>query len=103
MTIIILDLEWNTAYFSKESRFINEIIEFGAVKLDKNLDVVDDFQKFVRSRLKAFVHDLRHRFRAQLLHDRLVSDGEIRRQTERGEERTQAFVKKGVDGCDVRA
>ena len=51
MTTIILDLEWNTAYYPKQSRFINEIIEFGAVKLDENLEVVDDFQMFVRSRL----------------------------------------------------
>ena len=38
MTTIILDLEWNTAYYPKQSRFINEIIEFGAVKLDENLE-----------------------------------------------------------------
>ena len=75
MTIIILDLEWNTAYFSKESRFINEIIEFGAVKLDKNLDVVDDFQKFVRSRLtkrlRGKVKELTH-----ITNDDLLREGE---------------------------
>ena len=75
MTIIILDLEWNTAYYSRESRFINEIIEFGAVKLDENFDVVDDFQKFVRSRLtkrlRGKVKELTH-----ITNDDLIRDGE---------------------------
>ena len=51
MKIVILDLEWNTAYSRKEQRFVNEIIEFGAVKLNDRLKVVDDFQMFVKSRL----------------------------------------------------
>lgn len=49
--VIILDLEWNTAYSSRRARFVNEIIEFGAVKLDENLEIVDRFQMFVKSRL----------------------------------------------------
>ena len=49
--IIILDLEWNTAYSTRRARFVNEIIEFGAVKLDENFDVVDRFQMFVKSKL----------------------------------------------------
>ena len=51
MKIVILDLEWNTAYSRKEQRFVNEIIEFGAVKLNERLKVVSDFQMFVKSRL----------------------------------------------------
>ena len=49
--IIILDLEWNTAYSTRRGRFVNEIIEFGAVKLDDNLQVIDSFQMFVKSKL----------------------------------------------------
>ena len=51
MKIVILDLEWNTAYSRKEQRFVNEIIEFGAVKLNERLKVISDFQMFVKSRL----------------------------------------------------
>ncbi len=51
MKYIILDLEWNSAYCVKESRFINEIIEIGAVKLDENLQEIGRFQQLVRSRL----------------------------------------------------
>ncbi len=35
MNIVVLDLEWNGAYSRKLRGFINEIIEIGAVKLDK--------------------------------------------------------------------
>ncbi len=51
MNYIILDLEWNSAYCPWEQRFLNEIIEFGAVKLDENLNEVSRFQCFVRSKL----------------------------------------------------
>ncbi len=33
MQYIILDLEWNTAFDKRRKEFVNEIIEFGAVKL----------------------------------------------------------------------
>ena len=51
MTYIILDLEWNSAYCTWQQRFINEIIEFGAVKLDSELNEIGRFQCFVRSKL----------------------------------------------------
>ncbi len=51
MNYIILDLEWNSAYCTWQQRFINEIIEFGAVKLDSELNEIDRFQCFVRSKL----------------------------------------------------
>ena len=35
MEYIILDLEWNAAYSRRRGGFINEIIEFGAVKADE--------------------------------------------------------------------
>ena len=33
MDYVILDLEWNTAYSKSAHKFVNEIIEFGAVKV----------------------------------------------------------------------
>lgn len=51
MKYIILDLEWNSAYCVKESRFINEIIEIGAIKLDEQLNEIGCFQQLVRSKL----------------------------------------------------
>ena len=49
MEYIVLDLEWNTAYFKPQNRFINEIIQIGAVKLDESFNIVDTFQVLVRS------------------------------------------------------
>ena len=49
MNFVILDLEWDSAYFVKEHRFINQIIQIGAVKLDDNLEIVDSFQRIVKS------------------------------------------------------
>lgn len=51
MDYIILDLEWNNVYFKKENRFINEILQIGAVRLDNELNVIDTFQINVRSAL----------------------------------------------------
>lgn len=70
MKIVILDLEWNTAYYRQEQRFINEIIEFGAVKLNEKLRVIDTFQMFVKSqvskRLRGMVKELTHISNEQL-------------------------------------
>ncbi|HOU11377.1 MAG TPA: 3'-5' exonuclease [Clostridiales bacterium] len=51
MYYIILDLEWNNAYAWKLQGAINEIIEFGAVKLDENLQEVDTFSSLVKSQI----------------------------------------------------
>ena len=45
MSFVVLDLEWNGSYSSKEHRFVNEIIEFGAVKTDDNAYFSADRQK----------------------------------------------------------
>ena len=49
MNYIILDLEWDSAYFPKEKRFINQILQIGAVKLDESFDIVDTFEQNIRS------------------------------------------------------
>ncbi len=48
MNIAILDLEWNAAYSRKLKGYINEIIEFGAVKCGENFQPADTFSCFVR-------------------------------------------------------
>ncbi len=49
MNYIILDLEWDSAYFVKEKRFINQILQIGAVKLDSEFNIVGTFEKTVKS------------------------------------------------------
>jgi len=52
MQYVILDLEWNTAYSGRLSAFVNEVIEFGAVKLDENLNIIDSFSSFVKPQIE---------------------------------------------------
>ena len=52
MQYVILDLEWNTAYSNKLGHFVNEIIEFGAVKLNENLEITEDFSSFVKPQIE---------------------------------------------------
>lgn len=49
MHYIILDMEWDSAYNKSLSRFINQILQIGAVKLDENFNIVDTFERNVRS------------------------------------------------------
>lgn len=51
MQYVVMDLEWNNTYAKKTSGFINEIIEIGAVKLNENFDVIDEFSVIVRSQI----------------------------------------------------
>lgn len=49
MNYIILDLEWDSAYSVKHKRFLNQILQIGAVKLNENFDLVDKFNITVKS------------------------------------------------------
>ena len=51
MGYIVLDLEWNSAYYKPQGRFINEIIQIGAVKLSDSFEIVDTFQVYVKSKI----------------------------------------------------
>ncbi len=51
MTYIILDLEWNTALDKNSGKYVNEIIEIGAIKLNDKLKEVDRFSAFISSSL----------------------------------------------------
>lgn len=48
MYYIIFDLEWSNGYSYKRNGFMNEIIEIGAVKLNENLDIIEDFKQLVK-------------------------------------------------------
>ena len=47
MNYIIFDLEWNNGYSHALHKYLNEIIEIGAVKLDENLNIIDTFKQMV--------------------------------------------------------
>lgn len=64
MNYIIMDLEWNNSFDKSTQKFINEIIEIGAVKLDSDLNTVDTYSQIIkpviskklRSRIKSLTH-----------------------------------------------
>ena len=70
MDIIILDLEWNAAYSKKAGGFINEIIEFGAVKCSPTLQEISEFSSLVKprvgKRMNRYTADLTHLSLSQL-------------------------------------
>ena len=49
MNYIILDLERDSAYSARHKRFINQILQIGAVKLDGNFNIIGTFEQTVRS------------------------------------------------------
>ena len=49
MIYIILDLEWDSVYSVKHKRFINQILQIGAVKLNESFDIIDTFEVTVKS------------------------------------------------------
>ncbi len=49
MNYVILDMEWDSAYHPFYKRFVNQILQIGAVKLDDNFNVVDIFDVIVKS------------------------------------------------------
>lgn len=64
MNIIILDLEWNGSYSKRVHHYVNEIIEFGAVKVNENLEKLDTFSMLVKpeigKKLSSHIASLTH-------------------------------------------
>lgn len=58
MDMVVLDLEWNTAYSRRLQGYINEIIEFGAVKCGPNLKKIGTFSCFVKPQVGKHVNAL---------------------------------------------
>ncbi len=77
MEYTILDLEWNSAYAPKIGGFLNEIIQFGAVRLDSRLQVIDTYDTFVRpqtGRITRLVTELTNITDADVKNGRLFMD-----------------------------
>lgn len=51
MEYIILDLEWDSVFYKPEKRFVNHILQIGAVKLNDKLDTVDTFSETICSEI----------------------------------------------------
>lgn len=48
MYYVVMDLEWNNSFVKSTQKFINEIIEIGAVKLDEDLNAVGTFSEIIK-------------------------------------------------------
>ncbi len=49
MEYVILDLEWDSVYYPPEKRFINQILQIGAVRLDSEFNTLATFSETVCS------------------------------------------------------
>ena len=49
MNYIILDFEWDGSFYPKTGRFINQILQIGAVKLDGEFNIIDTFERTIKS------------------------------------------------------
>ena len=51
MDFVILDLEWNGSYSKKMKKYINEIFEFGAVRVNDKMEIVDTFSMLIKPQI----------------------------------------------------
>ena len=62
MQYIVIDLEWNGSYSKKAHGYFNEIIEVGAVKVNENMQILDEFRAAIKpvvsKKLSSIVTDL---------------------------------------------
>ena len=62
MDYIVIDLEWNGSWSKKAHGYFNEIIEVGAVKVDEQMRIVDEFRAAIKpvvsKKLSTIVTDL---------------------------------------------
>ena len=62
MQYVVIDLEWNGSYSKKAHGYFNEIIEVGAVKVNENMQIVDEFRAAIKpvvsKKLSSIVTDL---------------------------------------------
>lgn len=49
MEYIIFDLEWDNVFYKPEKKFINQILQIGAVRLDSEFNIIDKFEATVCS------------------------------------------------------
>ncbi len=51
MEYVILDLEWDSVFYPPKKRFINQILQIGAVKLDNDFNITDTFNVNICSQI----------------------------------------------------
>ncbi len=51
MEYVIFDLEWDNFFDKPEKKFINQILQIGAVRLNDNFDITDRFTATIRSEI----------------------------------------------------
>lgn len=59
MNYIVMDLEWNQSYnghMGEHPRMPFEIIEIGAVKVDKNLNIIDEYSSLIKPKIYKKLH-----------------------------------------------
>jgi inhibitor of KinA sporulation pathway (predicted exonuclease) len=59
MNYIVMDLEWNQSYsghIGEHPRMPFEIIEIGAVKVDKNYHIIDEYSSLIKPRIYKKLH-----------------------------------------------
>ena len=57
MNFVILDLEWNSSYSKRVHRYVNEIIEFGAIKFNDNFEIIDKFSMLIKPQIGKKLHN----------------------------------------------
>lgn len=64
MDYVVLDLEWNGAYSRRRKKYINEIIDIGAVRLDSEFNITDRYSMLITpqigKKLNKYVQELTH-------------------------------------------
>ncbi len=51
MNYIFLDMEWDNYYSKKYGKFVNEIVQIGAVKLDSKFHIIGEFNTYIKSEI----------------------------------------------------
>lgn len=84
MNYIVIDLEWNGSWSKKAHGYFNEIIEVGAVKVDEDMRVLDEFRAAIKpvvsKKLSSIVTDLTN-ITAEELEDGTTFAGMMRQLT----------------------
>ncbi len=57
MEYIILDLEWDNAFFPPKKRFVNQILQIGAVRLNSDFELIDTYEATVCSSISKKVSE----------------------------------------------
>ena len=82
MEYIVLDLEWNQSNTGKEDaveKLPFEIIEIGAIKLNKERVMVSEFNELIKPQVYHEMHKITSKLIRSLRSEEILSDGADRR------------------------